>query len=139
MAAIWGGSSVHVIALLMCQRPVLTLRGWNCPAAAKTTEAAEQITTTESLFRISFSMRVVDRTNGPSTACQLCGPLLMTNGSFPSPLDLPSLGGRFLISLLTDLALMMLLFGAARQSGVVDPASRRGLCYEGRILRRLFR
>jgi len=39
----------------------------------------------------------------------------MTDGSFPSPLDLPSFGGWFVISLLTDLALMMLLFGSARQ------------------------
>jgi len=115
MAAIWGGISVHVIALVMCQRPVLTLRGWNCPGAAKTTEAAEQITTTKSLFRISFSMRVVDRTRGPSNAWQLRGPGLMTNGSFASRLDLPSFGGRFVISLLTDLALMMLLFRSARQ------------------------
>jgi hypothetical protein len=57
----------------------------------------------------------VERTRALSTARQLCGPGLTTNGSFPSPLDLPSFNGQFVISLLTKFALMMRLLGSARQ------------------------
>src|ERR1700722_3152495 len=55
MAAICGGRSVHLIALVMRQRPVFALSGCICAVAASTMEAAEPITTIVRLFRILFS------------------------------------------------------------------------------------